>query len=117
MSSPSSNDQRRLKRWQLILYLRVFNHEDGQLLGHVIDINTQGLRLISDTPLALDTDYRLWLEVPREDGGHERVDLIAHSRWRSLDVNPDFFDTGFQLVEPSERIIKRIQAIIEDLQF
>ena len=107
-------EKRTMKRWQLIFYLRVFDEDTGKLLGYVVDISINGMMLISDQPIPLQKDYDLWLDVPRDDGQREKVSLQAHSLWSQRDVNPDFFDTGFCLVDATNEQIYRIQLIIDD---
>ena len=45
------HDNRRLKRWHLIYYLRVFEQGSMDLFGHVVDITTQGMRLVNTEPI------------------------------------------------------------------
>ncbi|HXH04381.1 MAG TPA: PilZ domain-containing protein [Candidatus Competibacteraceae bacterium] len=117
MSSPGPHpEQRRCKRWHLVFYLRAFEAGSERLLGHVVDINHQGMKLISDVALPTGQNFRLWLDVPLEDGGRERLHLHARSLWSQPDVNPDFYDTGFELLEPSPETVLKIQLLIDDLR-
>ena len=111
------NENRRLKRWHLIYYLRVFNQDTGSLLGHIVDVSTGGMKVVSENPIPTEKDFRLRMEVPQEGGSAEGVLLNAHSLWCSKDANPDFYATGFRLVNPDRAIIKLIYDIIEDLSF
>ena len=52
------DDQRKLKRRHLIYYLRVFDAESGDVLGHIIDIHTEGFLLISEHPIPTGTARR-----------------------------------------------------------
>ena len=36
-------ENRRMKRWHVIYYLRIFDQDKGSLLGHLIDITTEGI--------------------------------------------------------------------------
>lgn len=40
-----TEDGRTLKRRHLIFYLEVFNEDNDELLGHVVDITTKGIKL------------------------------------------------------------------------
>ena len=110
------SDNRRWKRWQLIFYLRVFDKQTQQLLGHVVDITTNGMMLISDKPLPIDKEYFVMLDIPDEEGGRRTVSLRTHSLWSKRDVNPDFFDTGFRLVDPTPEAVHHIRLLIDDLR-
>jgi hypothetical protein len=110
-------EKRTLKRWHLIFYLRVFDEPTGSLVGYVVDISTKGMMLISDQPIPLNQDFKLWLEVPEDDGRRVKVSLKARSLWNQRDVNPDFFDTGFCLLEATAEQMHKIQLIIDDFKF
>lgn len=111
-------EKRNLRRWQLIFYLRVFEEETGQLLGYVVDISTSGLMLISDQPIPIGQDYNLWLDIPQDEAGQRsKISLHARSLWSRKDVNPDFLDTGFCLVDVTTEQVHRIQLIIDDFKF
>lgn len=72
-NEPSSADQRRQKRWYLVMYLRVYDQDTQELLGHIVDINKDGIRLVSDKPIPPSRSYRLWLDVPKENAAHQRI--------------------------------------------
>lgn len=110
-------ERRHRQRWYLIFYLRVFDQDTGQLLGHVVDISTLGLMLISDKPLTAGQRYRLGLDLPKDDGPNERIIIEAHSLWCRRDVNPSFYDTGFTITQASAEALLKIQLTIDDFKF
>lgn len=109
-------DKRTLKRFQLFLYLRVFD-DAGKLLGHVVDIHTDGIMLISEQPLPPNQEFNIYLEVPEEDGSHSSIEMTVRSLWCSRDVNPDFYDTGLRIVQASQRAINVIGDMIHEIGF
>lgn len=111
-------EKRKRRRWELIFYLRVFDEQSGSLLGHVVDIHEAGIMILSETPIELNRDYDLALELPNSDRtGRKKVLLKAHAIWSSADANPDLTDTGFELIDPKKDAVKAIQKLIEELQF
>lgn len=116
-STPLSQDQRRLRRWRLVLYLRAFDNSVGRLLGHVVDVSPAGLCLISDSRMEVGRYFDLWLDVPQDDGARQRIMLRSESMWCRPDVNPDFFVTGMRLIDPGPDTVLRIQLLIDDLKF
>ncbi|GMR06180.1 MAG: hypothetical protein BMS9Abin25_0763 [Gammaproteobacteria bacterium] len=111
-------EKRKRRRWELVFYLRIFDQEDGPLLGHVVDISADGLMLLSENPVELNKDFDLSLEMP-SSGAKKRhkITLKAHSIWHSNDANPDLIDTGFQLINPEKSSIDAIAKLIRELQF
>ncbi len=109
-------EKRNFKRWQLIFYLRVFDQDTGSLLGHIVDISEGGLRLIRDYPIPADRPFRLWVDVPRETGPRQRIELEALSRWSRNDVNPDFYDTGFRITQLTPYALRKLRLLIDDFK-
>ncbi len=110
-------NKRRLKRWHLIYYLRVFESESQQLLGNVVDITTEGLMLISKNRIPTDREFDLRVQIPTEDGASRSFTMKALSVWSDRDVNRSFYDTGFEIVEPTSDTIEQIQILIDELHF
>ncbi|MCU7958890.1 MAG: PilZ domain-containing protein [gamma proteobacterium symbiont of Bathyaustriella thionipta] len=110
-------ENRTLERWRLIYYLRVFDQADGSLLGHVVDISRDGLMLISNHQLRENQEYSIRMEVPVDSGEAESIEMNARSIWSKTDINPDFYDTGFELINPDVGTVIAIQKLIEELQF
>ena len=90
-------DERRIKpRRHLIFYLRVFNDETGELIGYLGDIHTDGIMVMSETPIKADQDFTLCVKLHTELSDQESLKFKARSRWCKNDVNPTLYDTGFQ---------------------
>ncbi len=113
----AETEKRRMTRWYLILYLRVFNGDNDELLGHIVDINQKGLRLVSDRPIPLNKAFRLWVEVPKESTTRQRIQVEAESLWSGHDVNPDFYDTGFRIIKISTQSLLQLRLLIEEFKF
>ncbi len=110
-------DRRTVLRRHLIYYLRVWNTEEDQLLGHLVDINVDGLMLISEKPIPTKKEYKLELRWNSPEGEAQHLRFNAESRWCNNDVNPAFYDTGFLLNNKDEAILEPIKQMIEELGF
>jgi PilZ domain len=117
IADPADADKRRLKRWYLVMYLRVFDEDTGELLGHIVDINKEGLRLVSDKLIPPSRTFRLWVDVPKENAPRQRIHLEAESLWSGRDVNPDFYDTGFRIQNIGTQALLQLQLLIEEFKF
>ena len=98
-------------------YSRVFNRQTGELLGHLIDITPGGAMIISDVPIPLNQLFRLRMDVPEKIIEKAALDFEARSVWCDRDVNPDFFDTGFQMVNITPEDSAVIEQMIDDYGF
>lgn len=97
--------------------LRVLDADTGLPVGQVVDISTDGLMVVSETPLPPGKRLRLWLEIPHWDGTSERLLLETETRWSQTDVERRFSDNGLRLTDPDEAVVARIVEVIEDLTF
>ena len=116
-SSTPLVEKRRLKRSHLIYYLRVFNRLNNETLGHLVDITPEGAMLISENPIPVNTHFEFRMQLPAEMFGRTHVDFEAESLWTKRDVNPDFHDTGFRLLNVSVRDTAVISRLIDDYGF
>jgi len=117
LSQPLSGiDERNQERWLLVSCLRVYDAQNRRLLGHLVNVTTEGIMLLSESPLAVDQDYRLNMAVPLGDGAVEEIELEARSVWTKADEDPHFYNTGFQITDAPDESMETISALIEKLQ-
>lgn len=116
-SAPKQDERRSILRRHLIYYLRVWEQESGELLGHVVDMTTDGLMLISEK--AIPTGKVLAMEIRWQAPEGEPINMRfrAESRWSNNDANPEFYDTGFKLLDGSEEVLEPIREVIEKYSF
>ncbi len=110
-------EKRRVKRRHLIYYLRVFEKNTDQPIGHMVDISTEGMMLISEDPIKTDHVFELRMVLPVEIEGSREIIFFAKSKWCGEDENPDFYNTGFQLINLSPEHIKVIEYLVQKFCF
>lgn len=110
-------ERRKLKRRHLIYYLRVYNSKTGSFLGHLVDITADGLMLLADHRVRLGRTIPMRMRLPGERRGGRQLELEATSLWCSRDVNADFWDVGFRIVDLNRRQMSTIDTLIEDYGF
>ncbi|MBU0482032.1 MAG: PilZ domain-containing protein [Proteobacteria bacterium] len=110
------DDTRRLKRRHLIFYLDVYD-ESGEILGHLVDITTKGIKLVSKDPIKTGKEYKLKMQLPEEYFTDQDLHFTGRSLWADKDINPDFFATGFEIsgLDNAARVI--ISKLINELGF
>ena len=109
--------ERKLKRRHLIYYLRVYNRLNGELLGHLADITTHGIMIMSDKSIDVDKSFQLEMTLPEEVTGNRKIIFRAKSLWIKKDVNPDFYDTGFEIEDIAEDDIALVKVLIDQFGF
>jgi hypothetical protein len=110
-------EKRKLKRRHLIYYLRVFDRNTDDLIGHLVDITPEGAMLISDRPIETNTVFQFRMALPREIIRREHLYFDAESLWCQKDVNPSFYNTGFRFVKVSRDHLVIIDQLLDDFGF
>lgn len=108
---------RRVERRHLVFYLRVFDGMSNRVLGHVVDISTKGVMLISDQPITVSEHHLLRMRLPSSIANKDELLFNATSKWCKQDINPDFYVTGFEIQEVSEEIARYILCLVDDFGF
>lgn len=110
-------ERRETRRYHLLYYLRVFDDETDAFFGHLFDITTGGIRVVSEWPLPVPKRYRLWMELPRDEGGRQRLSLQVESLWTQQDeADPCFHNTGFRLVDLDHSVREQLTAVVAEMK-
>jgi c-di-GMP-binding flagellar brake protein YcgR len=116
-NTPHPSDRRTIKRRHLIYYLRVWEIDENTELGHLVDINTGGMMLISEKPVKTGETMHLELRLPDGEGELKPMRFKAICRWSDKDINAAFYDSGFEFTEKSAQAIAMLQKMIEAYGF
>jgi hypothetical protein len=116
-SQHKQDDRRTIKRRHLIFYLRVWELDGDRPLGHVVDITPEGLMLISEQPVAAGQEYALEVRLPDTDGALQPMRFRAVCRWSDNDINPSFYDSGFEFLETRGDDIETLRTLVEAYGF
>ena len=86
-------------------------------MGYLGNLNEGGLMIISETPIEVDLEYLLRIELPEDIFSKSVLNFEAKSVWCQLDVDPNFYNTGFQFAEIPEESKDIIAKIIDEYGF
>jgi len=111
------DERRKLKRRHIMFYSRVFNRKTGQLLGYLGNLTPEGVMLISENPMEVDEEVLLRLDLPEDIYGKSILNLRSQSVWCRPDIDPNFYTTGFQLIDVDKDDMEIIEQIIDDYGF
>ena len=110
-------ERRKLHRRHILFYSRVFDRKTGVFLGYLGNMNAGGIMIISEDPIATDKSYLLRIDLPDDIYAQPVLNFEAKSVWCRPDVDPNFYNTGFQFVDISDEGQKIISQIIDDYGF
>jgi hypothetical protein len=111
------DDRRKLPRRHLYFYSRVFDEDTREMVGRLVDINTQGMMLISEQPIDGQSQFKFKLVLPKAIEGKKELHLEAESKWSRQALNQDLYDNGFRLVNVSSRDAEMIGRLINNAGF
>jgi len=97
-----------------MFHITVLDCELDENVGYLVDLTTDGLLLISDQQIELNKVFKLCLHLPVDVFGMSELNLVAESRWCKKDLNPEFYDTGFRMIEVSQQHVEKINHMIEE---
>jgi PilZ domain len=109
--------QRGYKRSSLLFYLQVVIRSTGQPVGRLVDITTEGIRLVSEEAILTDSTFEFRIILPEgfEDG--EYLDIDAKSVWSKRTANPKLFEAGFMLINGTDEQTETIENLIAETGF
>ncbi len=109
-------EKRKLPRIYLAIYSRVFDRGTGRVLGYLADLNHLGAMIISDDKMEEGLNVHLRLDLPDPIFNVDHINLEARVAWCKPDIDPSFYNVGFEftdVLESHQSIIDKIVAIYE----
>ncbi len=110
--------KRKLKRVHLIYYLLVFDNDIDKFIGHIVDITTSGIKLMSRIPIENDKVYHLRMILP--EGIQEvskEIIFKAKSLWRKEKMYSDFYGSGFAFESIADGDITILKRLIDQFGY
>jgi hypothetical protein len=111
-------ERRQIDRKYLAVYSRVFDRVTAKVLGYLADLSQNGTMLISDDPLPEGEYYKLRFDLPDPPlFSVDHLDMDARVAWCRPDVDPAFYNIGFEFKEVNEEEASIIVDMVEAYQF
>ncbi|WP_257275201.1 MULTISPECIES: PilZ domain-containing protein [unclassified Endozoicomonas] len=114
---PRGKERRSIKRHQLNEYLTVYNRNTLREIGSIGNISSNGLMLISTVPVLIGAVYSMRIKLPGPDEEKNHIDFDARCHWCKPDVGPEFFDSGYSIVNAGHDIIDLVEVLKEYFSF
>ena len=96
------SEQRTAPRKSIPVYMRVLNDDTQEILGHMVEVGEDGLRLETIVEVPIEKDYYLRLELTSDLGSNIPAYIVfaAQTKWCKMDtILPNLFHVGFQIIE------------------
>ena len=112
-----AEERRKLERKYLVVYSRVFDRKTGKVIGYLSDLTVKGAMIIGEHQMEKDENLQLRIDLPESpEFSKDHIDITAKSVWSRPDIDPVFFNTGFEFTEllpDDEKIIKLMIELYE----
>ncbi len=109
--TPSGKERRSIKRHQLQDYLKIYNRNTVRVMGSIGNISCNGLMLISSVPVLIGAVYNMRIILPDDEMGERYLDFDARCHWCKPDVGPEYFDSGYSIVNAGHDIIDLVETL------
>jgi len=101
-------ERRTTPRKKFDYYLRIVDDDTQELLGHLVEVSSKGFQLDRSTPLPVDKEYYLRVELTPDLGNRPFIVFIGRTKWCNMDdLVPNVYHVGIQMMEivPEDREI------------
>ena len=93
-------ERRTTPRKKFVFYMRVLNDDTQEILGHMVEVGSDGLQLETTMPLPINRDYYLRLEITPDLGDRPYIVFIARTKWCKMDeIELNLYHIGFGIAE------------------
>ena len=108
------SERRNTERREFSYYMRLVNDDTQELVGHLMDISSNGFKLDSQKPIPVNKDFRLRMDLTSEVADKPYMVFVARSKWCDTDpLDPFVYNVGFQLINISPTDLNIINRMIE----
>ncbi len=114
LSDGKEQDRRHSTRSHLRRYLRVFDGSSSRVIGHVTEITTQGLMLVSKESLSIHEEYRLRMKPGESISESGELIFRATCKWCRKDTGSPQFIAGFLVHDLSDRGRETIEKLVAE---
>jgi hypothetical protein len=101
-----------------MVYSRVFDRVNGKILGYLSDLSPKGAMIISDDPISENVKISLRFDLPDPPlFSTDHLNLEARVAWCKPDIDPSFYNIGFEFLEINETEKSIVEEMIEAYEF
>jgi hypothetical protein len=110
-------ERRKYPRKDLLLFANVYNSDSDKIIGTLLNITLEGAMVLTESKIDKDRVMELHIKLPDNFVKKNELVFTANSRWCAPDLNPEYYDVGYQFANGCDEDCQIIQAIIEKYGF
>lgn len=104
--------KRKLERKELNQRIPIIDTINGGEFGELVNVTVEGLMVITDKEIPLQSIYQLSLQLPVEINGSRTVELGADSLWCRNIENFNRYWAGLQIIDASDQAVAQLEQLI-----
>ena len=102
-----------LQRKFATAFIAIYDEASTDLVGYLLDMTTQGLKLKSTKPLNIDTVYESKMELPVEIENSNIISFSAESKWSNKCENSMYHETGFEILNVQPEDLDKMKILLD----
>lgn len=110
------NEKRKFERIRCYYYLKVYDRDTRKDIGSVIDISTNGIKIIGEGPFTANTMYHFSIHLPKGYMSGNSVEMNAEARWCNKNPEENYYEAGFKFSHANKSGIICIKSLINDFK-
>lgn len=107
-----ANTRNRLRR-RTDSFLGVYDRSSEELVGRLVDMTTDGVKLLSVSALEANAEFQFKMDLPVDIRGSKAITFDAVSIWSKQDSVSHEYYTGFQILGLSPKEKQKIELLID----
>jgi hypothetical protein len=116
MQERKSPERRNISRLKLFYYLRVYDRATKAPIGSVVDISSQGMKVIGDKYFLPESVCSFTIFLPEGSILGDSIEINGRCRWCKEDKGNASYESGFEFVTKADSGVFVVKALIDDLQ-
>jgi hypothetical protein len=108
------NDRRRANRHQLLFNARVYDADEGGVIGHLSNLSEDGLMVITERPLPVGRAHRVRIPLPVEFEGMGELRTETTVAWTEPATHPAYHRNGLHAHALDDRQRRVLTRLVED---
>jgi len=110
-------ERRKYPRKDLLLFANVYDSKSEKIIGTLLNITLEGAMVLTESKIDQNNEMELHIKLPDNFVKKNELVFTANTRWCAPDINPEYYDVGYQFANVSEEDRNIIKAIIEKYGF
>lgn len=108
------NERRHANRHQLLFNARVYDADNGHVIGHLSNVSEDGLMVVTEQPLPVGYSHRVRIPLPVEFDGLGELTTETTVAWTERATHPAYHRNGLRALSLDAEQRRVLTRLVED---